>query len=194
MAEEIDERSITEDLGSGDPARVDGALRRLDAAWRVPGLPVPVPAPEAECLEAFGDDLPEEVVLRFIRVVLSYPIFEPPPDPGEEHGITFDAALRYGGGQPVFEAAMGVRIDDDPAWAVPAVVKHLNRLGLESDRDLAVVEEYLGYLLDSDKTYAATVAGLEHLAFRGSYLDVLERLLPRLTPAERLKITEIAED
>lgn len=180
----IDADAITADLQSGDPARVARSLAILDQ-----DLPVhrraAVPLPPADCLEAFGSDLTEDIVDRFVRVVHNYIPFEPSPELAGRHTAAVDAVLQYGPGQPVFDVAMFIRIDSSADHVAKDVMRHLSRFPAETDSQLAVVEELIGFLLDARSTHGATVEGLARWAFQDDYPRIVDNLLPRLTPTER---------
>ena len=181
--------AITEELRSGDPDRVAHALTVLDRAWRT-GVHVPLPIPAADCLEAFGDDLPEEIVDKFIGVMQSYVPFEPPPEPSGRHTTAVEAALLYGPGQPVFQVAMFIRIDETPDYVVKDVMRHVLLWPAETESELTVLEQLLGYLLDARSTHDATVDGLIGWAFSAGYPTVVDALLPQLDDAERKRVLD----
>ena len=185
-----DPTSMAADLRSGDPDRVTHALTVLDQAWRRrPAMPMPMPDAE-DLATAFDSAVPQEVVDRFISVVQNYPLFEPPPEPAGRHIAALDAVLLYGPGQPAFDVALSIRVDDHADYAVKDVMRHLLDRPAEDATELAVVEQVLDHLLDGNSTRAAVVEGLVDWAFRGRYPDLVDRLLPQLDEGERARVIE----
>lgn len=185
----IDADIINADLQSGDPARVARSLEVLDQDRPI-GQRVPILLPSADCLAAFGDDLTEEIIDRFVRVVHNYVPFEPSPELSRRHTAAVDAILLFGPGQPVFDVAMFIRIDSSADYVTKDVMRHLSRYPVETDSELAVVEQLLGYLLDARSTHDAAVAGLANWAFHGEYSRVVDNLLPQLDSPERRRVLD----
>src|SRR5438132_1106338 len=101
MIEMMDQAEIdrlTADLRSGQPERVTRALETLDQAWldRRIGL---MPMPEPDCLAAFGDFVPPEVLARYISVIENYLHFEPAPRKSDRRHALVEALIRYGRGE-----------------------------------------------------------------------------------------------
>jgi hypothetical protein len=188
-----DPDTIVAELRSDNPDLVAHALEVLDTAWQT-GQHSPVPLPSAESLTAFGDDLAEDVVDRFNRVVQNYVPFTPSPEPFERHTTSVDAVLRYGPGQPVFDVAMFIRVDDNAELAVQEVMRYIPNHPAETETELMVVEELLGYLLDARSTHDATVRGLTSWAFRGDYPDVVDSVLAQLDDSERARVLAARDD
>ena len=189
----LDADAIAAGLRATDPDLVTHALAALDTAWQT-GQRFAVPLPSAELLDAFGDELAEDVTDRFNRVVQNYAFFTPSPEPFERHTTSVDAVLRHGPGQPVFEVAMFIRVDDNAELAVLEVMRHISHLSVESETELMVVEELLGYLLDARGTHDATVRGLASWAFRGDLPTVVDNLLPQLDDDERARVLASRDD
>jgi hypothetical protein len=182
----IDADMITADLWSGDPARVTRALAELDQ-HRPPRERVAIAMPPADCLTTFGDELTEETVDRFIRVVYGFFPFEPPEELFGRHTTALDAVMLYGPGQPAFDVAMWIRVDGNADDATKAVMRHLSTYLTEND---AAVEELIAPLLDGDTTHDAAVEGLARWAFYDVYPRLVDSFLPRLTPAERQRLLD----
>jgi hypothetical protein len=185
----IDADTITADLHSGDPARVTRSLAVLDQDRPI-RQHAQVPLPSANCLTAFGDDLTEETLDLFVRVVHNYVPFEPSPEPSGRHTTVVDAVLLYGPGQPVFDVAMFIRVDSSADYVTKDVMRHLSRYPRETESELAVVEQLIDYLLDGRATHDAAVNGLASWAFYGEYPQVVDNLLPQLDPAERKRVLD----
>ncbi|MGZ3425482.1 MAG: hypothetical protein ACXVCV_02480, partial [Polyangia bacterium] len=91
--EALDSRQLTADLESGDPARVGAALETLDRAWRRRTF-VPLSMPSPDCLAAFGETVPTEVVEKYLRVLESYVDFDPTPSGSELRRAMAEAMIR----------------------------------------------------------------------------------------------------
>jgi hypothetical protein len=186
--------SVTDDLESGDPDRVAQALAELEEAC-IPGVfgpPLPLPLPE--CLLAFGGDLSEDMVERYMRIVHTYVPIEPPPEPHGRHTAAFDAVVIHGPGQPAFEAAMYIRIEDDPDPVVKHVMRHLLSYRPSARSGFPAVEELVQTLLDGRTTRASAVAGLADWAHYDAYPTVIRNLFAQLDTAERAQIDKARED
>jgi hypothetical protein len=190
----LDAGAVTADLHSGDPTRVAQALAALEEVCFPGILKPPLPVPPPECLAAFGSDLTEELAERYLRIVHTYVPMEPPLELHGEHTAAVDAVLIHGPGQPAFEAAMYIRIDDDPDQAVKYVMRHLSHLRPETEPGFAAVEELVQALLDGRTTRAATVAGLADWAFHDDYPTVIRNLSAQLEPAEREQVENARDD
>lgn len=183
-----DPARITEDLRSGEPSRVAAGLAALDHAERFRRF-VPVPPPAVEVLAPFGVDAPEQVVLDFIHVWQHYPLFDPAPDPVEIRHTVVEAALRHGGEQPVFQVALGLRVDDHPPGAVRDVMRYVHDRELDPTERVRA-QQLISHLLDGDTTREAAVEGLAFMALLDRHTELVDALVPQLEPAERARVDE----
>jgi hypothetical protein len=181
--------AIAADLGSGDPARVAAALAELDLAWSQRRF-APVPAPEVRHLDAFAGMVPEETLIHFISALQHYPAFDPHPDPTEIRHRLVEAILRYGPGQPVFEVAMALRVDDSPDAAVRDVMSYLDERDLTTASEEVAASQLVEHLLDGKSTRDSTVEALVRWALFDRFPPVVDQLLPQLGPDERERIAE----
>lgn len=190
--EALDAERIAADLRSGDPGRVAAALAELDSAWQQRRF-APVAAPEVDHLDAFRGNVPEDTLIHFINALEHYPLFEPHPALTEIRRRLVEAILRQGPGQPVFEVALHLRVDDFPDSAVRDVMRYLDERDLVSPDEVAAMEQLIENLLDGKTTREAVVDGLADWAFVDRYPDIVDRFLPQLSDVEQERIAEARE-
>jgi hypothetical protein len=187
MSDAVDAEQAAADLYASSPEAVASALAALErASLRRPVRPVPMPS--ADILDIFGDSPPEEIVTRFVAVVLGYPLFDPPVDTADRMEVALQAALRFGPGQPAYDLARFVRANDDPVTAVDELMRLILEADVEDPAGLDAVGQIVDVLLDAKRTHDAVVRGLGRWAFRGRYPGVIEELGNALSEAERDRI------
>lgn len=186
---EPDPGELAAELSSSSPGRISAALVRLDQAGRRRPVTA-VPMPEVSLLDAFGERPPEDVVVLFVDVVLSYPLYVPWAERKDRLTTALEAALRYGPGQPAYDLARFVRASDSPATVVDELMSVILDADVEKASQLDTLSQIVDVLLDARATHAAVVRGLESWAFRGRYPTVIEQVSRALAPAERARLTE----
>ncbi len=175
---------VAADLGSGDPRRIDRALRTLDAAWmRREFAPVPFPGPD--CLDAFVHPVPDEVVARYLSVLTHYPDFEPTPSGRDVRHARLEVVIRHGREHLVLDAALPLCIDAVPGSVVSDAFCWLANRGLHDRSEERVAEGIVHVLLDGDATRSATIDGLRSWVKMEMFTCVIDEVRPRLSAAER---------
>jgi hypothetical protein len=186
----LDGQKLSADLRSDDPERVASALETLERAW--PSRPaIALPMPEPDCLDAFGDVVPAEVLERYVRVLADYPGIVCPPGETVRHALV-EAVLRYGRGEGTYDVAMALKLESDPDYAVTDALEHIWRRGLHDPRETQSAERLVDHLLDSDKTRRATVDLLARWAMVDRFPEIIDAVRARLDDAERARIEEAA--
>jgi hypothetical protein len=184
---------LSADLCSGQPERVAGALETLDRAWRQRRFG-PLPMPEPDCLDAFGDLVPDEVLSRYLTVLQHYPDFEPTPSLKDIRYALAEAMIRYGCGEHAHDVALALQIDDFPESAVSDVLRYLQHRGLYGPYETLAAQRLVDYLLDSDKTRRATVDILRFWVMTDRFPEVIDAARPRLNNEERARLDVNSED
>ena len=160
------------------------ALRTLDRAWRRRCF-VPLPLPGPDCLAAFDDDVPEEVLARYLCVVENYPDFAPTPSSRELHRALVEAVIRHGRGARTLDVALVMRIDEFPASAVEHALGYLRGRGVHGPGELLAAQRLVDHLLGSDATRRATVGVLRLWSMADCLTAVIDAVRPRLEDDER---------
>jgi hypothetical protein len=187
-----DPQRITDNLQSGEPARIAAGLAELDRAERRLQF-VPVPPPDLDSLGAFGRGVPEETLLQFLNVWQNYPRFEPAPDPSEIRRTLVEAVLRHGGEQPIAQVGLNVRTDHFPPYAVRDTIKYLMDRDFSSPEEERRAQMLLTHLLDDATTHDATADGLASLALLDRHPGLVASLLPLLDENEKERIRAAQE-
>jgi hypothetical protein len=190
MSERLDSAQVTADLNSGDPHRVGAALQALDEAWRQRNF-TPLPMPPPEILDAFGDDVPRQMVELYLSVIQYYVDFEPTPTGPEQRQAMVEAVIRHGRGELTNVVAMALMIDPYPAFAAEDALRYLENLELEKPLEKLAALHFVDSLLGSDKTRGAVVDAMRRWTIYEQFGDIIAAARPRLDPDElaRLKAT-----
>ncbi|MEX2261841.1 MAG: hypothetical protein WD696_07805 [Bryobacteraceae bacterium] len=191
--EPLNAEMLTADLRSGDPDRVADALETLDRAWRRRRF-VPLPLPGPECLAAFDDNVPVEVLARYLRVVENYPDFAPTPSGSALRRALVEAVVRYGRGERTLDVALVLRVDDFPASAVSDALGYLRNRGVSGPGELLAAQRLVDHLLGSDTTRRATVDVLRIWAMTDCLVEVIDAVRPRLDDDERALLDSNGDD
>lgn len=188
-ANRIDAAAIAQDLESGEPSRVRGALESLDHACRAQTY-VPLPMPEPFCLEAFGENAPADLISTYFRVVQNYPAFSPGPTPPQMRHAMIEALLRYGRGdkQLVYEFALWLKIDFQPEVGIADAFLYLQRSGFDPDVLGVTLSRLVDNLLDATESRAATIKALRKWVEFEELPSLVAEISPRLSEDERLQL------
>jgi hypothetical protein len=176
-------RQLVAALHSGDPRRVTTALDELDDLRRR-GDQVELPAPPVAVLDAFGGDVPEDVLVTFLRLLRSYVAFFPAPHPDQARAAAVEALLRHGGGQSAREVSLQLAGDPDPAASATAAMAMVGERRLHDDREERAARRLVSYLLDNPSTRDATLRALREWPAGGRLEAVVRSILPQLDPGE----------
>ena len=180
----LEREQLTAALHSGEPARVSSALATLDAAWRQRCFG-PLPMPEPDCLDAFGESVPANILSQYLTVLQNYPDFEPTPSGSELRYALIEAVIQYGRGENTLDVALALQIDAFPGFAVSDALKYIQHRGLVGAHEMLAAQRLLDYLLDSDKTRTTTVDTLRVWAMTDQFRDLIDAVVPRLNDTER---------
>jgi len=193
LMNQLERDQLTAALHSGQPERVGSALATLDSAWRQRCFG-PLPMPEPNCLDAFGEFVPANILSQYLTVLQNYPDFEPTPSGSELRHALVEAVIQYGRGENTLDVALALQIDDFPELAVSDALKYIQHRGLVGFHEMLAAQRLVDYLLDSDKTRQATVNTLRVWAMTDQFRDLIDAVLPRLDDAERSSIEVGDED
>ena len=177
---------IQADVASGDPARMGEALETL--AFHMDTMePVTVPPIRAADLAVFGDELPDDVVDRWLKLLARFDGWDPPLSAEDAVAEAARAAARFGPSGLALEASLLAKTADDPGAMTRAA---LDAVGAEGG---AVVTEHAGafvsYLLAGDDTVRdATVDALAGWVARGELAAVVSWVEAELSDEERARV------
>lgn len=177
-----DAYQLTADLQSADPVRVDSALRYLDASWRRRRF-TPLPLPRAECLAAFGEHVPDDVLARYLSVLENYADFEPTPGPLLIDAMV-EAVIRYGRGRQTRTVAGALRVHDLPRAAVTRALRYATRRGLSGPDEVVALRRLVEDLLDATETRPATLEILREWAVIDYFPEILASMRQLLDDTE----------
>jgi hypothetical protein len=180
-------QALTANLRSGKPELVAGALATLDQAWRRRRFgPLPLPGPD--CLTAFGDTVPSQVLSQYLTVIMHYPDFEPTPAATDLRQALIEAVIRYGRDEEIHEVVRYLRIDDFPENAVSDALRYLLMRGVHGQQETLAAQRFVDYLLDSQATRKAAIDLLRIWALTDSLPEIINFILPRLDDTERQRL------
>lgn len=174
---------IQADLRSHDQARVERALNLLvERMKRGPETTV-VPF-GTEIFDGFGPGVPEVAQLNFVRLMADYEWFEPALSP-DERASAIVAVLSYGVSYVAFDAALKLKISDDPVRSVSVAMDAIAASGLPSPRGVAAVSHFVSCLLDGKPAVRrTTIDKLRSWPSDPAYLAVIEHVKPELEDDE----------
>jgi len=184
---------LTEDLRSGSPERVTRGLETLDQAWRQRRFG-PLPMPQPDCLDAFGERVPTRILSLYLSVLKNYPDFEPTPSGDDLRHALVEAVIRYGRGEETLDVALALRTDDFPEHAVSDALGYLRDRGLNGPDELLAAQRLVDHLLDSEAARGPTVDMLRSCVLMGCLQEVIDAVRPRLDDEERARLTLEPED
>jgi hypothetical protein len=149
---------IAADLASGDAERIRIGIAALRELTRT-GDEREVPAVEPWVLRPFGESPPADLVIDLARVLARFRSFA--PRPGRAHVIRqlVELAVRYAVPQVIYETAVEIQGDGDPAAAARGAVDYLRARGLPTPREKAAADTLTGYLLRARTPVREATAG-----------------------------------
>lgn len=177
---------IRADVDAGDPARMGEALETLEFHMDTMD-PVALPPIRAADLAVFGDELPDDAVARWVKLISRYDGWEPALSPAEAVAEAARAAARFGPSGLALEASLLAKMADDPAAMTRAALDAVAAAGK------SVVAEHAGafvsYLLaGGDAVREATVDALAGWAGRADLAPVVAWVEAELTDDERARV------
>lgn len=189
---EADGIRLAEDIRSGAPARVGGALRALQHAW-LHRATVPFPLPPPDCLDAFGPDEIDEMLDLYLSVVRSYSDFEPTPSGSDLRRALVEAGIAFGGGRNTLPAALQMVLDDFPEHAILDGLGYLGMRGLHTPDELRGAEYLLERLvLDvRPEIRAATLRAVGRWVLGGEVPALVAHVRRFLDPSELAELERI---
>lgn len=176
---------IEADLHSADSERVAAALETLE--FHVETMePVDVEAPTPEDLACFGDELPDEVASRLVKVVGQFETFAPALDVDQRAALLARFAVRFGPSSLALEASLVAKMADASAAATRAA---LDAVAGETTRSVERAGELVSYFLAGD----AEVRGAAIEVLAGWHADptlaaIVGRVTGELDDEERARI------
>lgn len=178
---------ITADLRSGDPERMAAGLDTLE--FHLDTLdPVAAPPLTAELLAPFGDDLPEEVAARFIKIIDRYDAFEPAASREDVEREAALAAARFGPSRLALEASLILKTAEDPGLAVRRALAAVAARGVQPN-EVTHAGDFISYLLAGRAPVrAATVEALASWRKRQDLTPVVDWVLAELEDDEREQV------
>jgi hypothetical protein len=179
---------ITQDLQSKDPERIAAGLETLEFHMDT-GEVVGVPMPTAELLAPFGIELPEEVAVRFYRLLDEYESFEPEPTQEEREREAALAAARYAPSRLGLEVSLMLKTSIDPASSVRLALAAIAERGVRPE-EVEHAGMFISYLLAGrDPVRAATVGALADWRGRPDLEPVIQWVSGELEPDEKARIS-----
>jgi len=178
---------IEEDIVSSDPARIADGLRDLrEIMLNDPFETAPL---DVAILKEFRDGVPEATALDFLHLLIDYDSFTPGIPPLEALRRGCEVALRYGTSYVALQAAMEVKISEDPEKAATHIVSWLAQLdGLSVQETENAVNILSNLLAGEPGIRSSTLRALAQWS-KGTFRDqVFARLAPEFTEADRVSL------
>jgi len=147
-AEWRDPDDITADLGSGDAARIRAGLADL-REFAKDGDEFELPALDASLLAPLGAAPPPDAVRDLAHLLARYRSFIPPPSRDDVIVQLVELAVRYAESQVIYEAAIEIQSEADPAATAHLAVGYLGARGLAGPAELDAGRKLIGYLLEA---------------------------------------------
>ncbi|MBE9011542.1 hypothetical protein IQ250_15135 [Pseudanabaenaceae cyanobacterium LEGE 13415] len=176
--------TIVENLNSGEPERIQSALRdlktRMDEVNEIGLAPF-----GAEILMPFGETVPEETQLDFIEIMRSYHTFTPDLSAADRLSAMIAIVLGYAERYVTYEVALKLKISEHPAQLIEAAMQEIVRQGLLTPTHVKGAAYLVSRLLDGNsEVRGATLENLRMWSRERHYLEVKDYILPQLEPDE----------
>lgn len=178
---------LTFDLSSDSPERIAAALKTLDQS-RQTRLFGALPLPEPGCLEPFGDNVPEEVLRQYFKVVEKYPDFEPLPTRHTRILALVEALVRYDRYNFSLDLAYTIRMEIDHYFVVEIVMNYLRDRDVATAHGKKFVRKLIEHLLSFELTREKMVDTLRVWTMLDVYPDIIEAIRPLLDDLEVARI------
>jgi hypothetical protein len=178
-----------DDLHGTDQVRLQAAIRTLKEKMNQ-GNEIKAPPFGVEILNPFGDDVPEEVQLDFLALVVGYRSFVPELSDREKTAAMVALVLRCAERFVAFDVALKLKISRHPAQAVEMALGEVVRQGLISPKNVKGAKYLVSRLLDGkDEVRRTTLRALSQWPRQTPYAQVIAYVKPQLEPDELESLT-----
>jgi hypothetical protein len=183
---EFDAEALQADLDSHDANKVARGLKSLLRAMHERAF-VPVRLPDPDCLDAFGDQVPEDILETYLRVTDHYQMFEPTPTRKEINENMIDAVILFGKGQGALAVALAIQGSNWPEDSAKHAISHICKHQFLNENEVLGAYWIIDFLLDVRSLRAIVVERLADHALDGFIDDLIRKVMPVLTEAEQRK-------
>jgi hypothetical protein len=182
---------ITNDLQSENRERIAAGLETLE--FHMETLePVAVAPLTCELLTPFGDELPEEVAIRFHKLLTHYDAFEPTPSAEDVEREVSLAAARFGPSRLALEASLVLKSAENPSLAVSRALEAIAFRGVQS-AEVNHAGDFISYLLAGKASVrTATIEALANWRKRQDLAAVVNRVIAELDDEEQRLINPVS--
>ncbi len=175
---------LDKDLHSGDPHRVQAAIRELRDRIR-DGNQIAIPSFGVEVLETFEGTVPHDIELDFINVIARYNSFVPQLSSHERQAALVALVLKTADRHVAFEVATKIKISPDPIVTLKVTMDEIVQQRLNSPSKIQGAKYLVSRLLDGKpEVRAATLTSLRNWPTDPPFQKILEYVAPQLDEHE----------